>query len=372
MQGVEASRQTGLDASWSGTQLAYNAAQALLAQGRTADAAALIGPLTAGPPNLGRWVVHEVRALIDLMRGDVEAAGRRRQQIRACIGNLSHVESARLAAVRAAELALWVGDPGDALAEVQQVLGLFQGPDLTVFCGRLLVAGMWACADLAGQARARRDQVAVEAAVAAADGLVWWVGQMGGTPFADHPFVATIPAERATWEAERTRLEGEDDPAAWAAAAKTWEDLGCPHRAAYALWRQAQAQLEAGQPAATAASALRAAAAAAHGHEPLLARVRALAERARIPLHAPAAATQDTPPPPAEGGTRYGLTERELAVLRLLAAGRSNTQIGAELFISQRTAGVHVTNILRKLGVSGRVQAAALAERAGLLEAQRH
>jgi DNA-binding NarL/FixJ family response regulator len=59
-------------------------------------------------------------------------------------------------------------------------------------------------------------------------------------------------------------------------------------------------------------------------------------------------------------------------VLRLLAAGRTNAQIGRELFISPRTAGVHVTNILRKLGVSGRVQAAAVAERAGLLETQRH
>jgi DNA-binding CsgD family transcriptional regulator len=63
----------------------------------------------------------------------------------------------------------------------------------------------------------------------------------------------------------------------------------------------------------------------------------------------------------------YGLTDRELTVLRLVAAGRTNTQIGAELYISPKTAGVHVSNIFRKLGVSGRVQAAALAERAGLL-----
>ena len=54
-------------------------------------------------------------------------------------------------------------------------------------------------------------------------------------------------------------------------------------------------------------------------------------------------------------------------MLRLLAAGKTNAQIGAELYISPTTAGVHVSNILRKLGVSSRVQAAALAERAGLL-----
>ena len=54
-------------------------------------------------------------------------------------------------------------------------------------------------------------------------------------------------------------------------------------------------------------------------------------------------------------------------MLRLLAAGNTNAQIGAELYISPKTASVHVTNIFRKLGVSSRVQAAALAERAGLL-----
>ena len=58
-------------------------------------------------------------------------------------------------------------------------------------------------------------------------------------------------------------------------------------------------------------------------------------------------------------------------MLRLLAAGRTNAQIGAELYISPKTAGVHVTNILRKLGVANRVQAAALAERAGLAHTRR-
>jgi DNA-binding CsgD family transcriptional regulator len=373
VQGVETVRQAGLEASFEAGMVAWNAAEALLAVGRAAEAAALIGPLTTGPPDLGRWVVHEARAEIDLLRGDLEAAGRRRQQIKACVGHVSHVDSARESALQVAELALWTGLPGDALREVRQVLALFQAPDFTIFCGRLLAEGMRACADLAEQARALFDPQAAEAAVAAADGLAWWVGQMGGAPFNDHPFVATIPAERATWAAERTRLAGESDPAAWAAAAKAWDGLGCPHRAGYAWWRQAEAQLGAGQPAAAAAGALRAAAAAAAGHEPLLAQIRTLAERARIPLAPPAAATPAAPATPsAEARARYGLTGRELAVLRLLAAGRTNAQIGRELFISPRTAGVHVTNILRKLGVSGRVQAAAVAERAGLLETQRH
>ena len=75
-------------------------------------------------------------------------------------------------------------------------------------------------------------------------------------------------------------------------------------------------------------------------------------------------------PVPSRAPEPFGLTGRELAVLRLLAAGRTNAQIGAELYISPKTAGVHVTSILRKLGVAGRVQAAAVAERAGLLQAR--
>src|SRR5262249_34676904 len=147
------------------------------------------------------------------------------------------------------------------------------------------------------------------------------------------------------------------------AAADGWADLGCPHRAAYAAWRYAEARLLAGELPATVSDTVRSAATQAAGHVPLLAAIRTLADRARIPL--------DTVSPPVEppaDAARYGLTERELLVLRLLATGRTNGEIGAELFISRKTASVHVTNILRKLGVSSRVQAAALAERAGLVE----
>ena len=251
---------------------------------------------------------------------------------------------------------------------MRQALAPFTAPDLTILFGWLLAAGMRACADLAEQARARRDGYAVRDALAAAGDLASWVEQMEGAPFTDHPFVAAIPASRATWDAERTRLAGASDPAAWHAAAKTWEDLGWPHRAAYAWWRHAEAQLTAGQPAAAATAALRAAAAAADGHAPLLTQIRALAQRARIPLP-PAGTAADAARPP-EMPAPYRLTERELAVLRLLAAGRTNAQIGAEPYISPKTASVHVTGILRKLGVSNRVQAAALAERAGLLQSQ--
>ena len=85
--------------------------------------------------------------------------------------------------------------PADAHQEVRQALALFtaSGPDYLF--GWVLAAGIRACADLAEQARARRDDYALRDALAAAQDLGSWVEQMKGTPFTDHPFVAAIPAE---------------------------------------------------------------------------------------------------------------------------------------------------------------------------------
>ncbi len=290
MRALGTAREAGVQASWRATILASNASEGLLAGGRTAEAAALIDPLITGPPDRDSWLVHLARADIDLLRGDAEAAAARRRLTDAIPARLGYyVDYARESAQRVVELAVWTARPGDALAEVRRVLGLFKVADLTIFCGRLLATGMRACADLAEQARARRDEPAVRAAAAAADGLVSWVDQMAGAPFAEHRFVATTAAERAGWDAERTRLAGASDPEAWSRAAKTWDELGCPHRAGYAWWRQAQAELDAGRQVAAAAGALRAAAVAADGHAPLLAQVRLLAERARIRLEPQAA-----------------------------------------------------------------------------------
>jgi DNA-binding NarL/FixJ family response regulator len=98
---------------------------------------------------------------------------------------------------------------------------------------------------------------------------------------------------------------------------------------------------------------------------PVEGEVKALARRARLDLAPPAAATAAAAgaPTPAE---QLGLTPREAEVLALVAAGRSNRQIAQALFISPKTASVHVSNLLAKLGVAGRVEAAAVAHRLGL------
>jgi DNA-binding NarL/FixJ family response regulator len=85
---------------------------------------------------------------------------------------------------------------------------------------------------------------------------------------------------------------------------------------------------------------------------------------ARIDLSGPGAPVNGKSGQP----TPYGLTERELDVLRLLIDGLTNSEIGARLYISRKTASVHVTSILRKLGATNRVHAAAIAQRAGVLD----
>jgi DNA-binding NarL/FixJ family response regulator len=87
-----------------------------------------------------------------------------------------------------------------------------------------------------------------------------------------------------------------------------------------------------------------------------------LSKRARIPLLNKVAGEAE------QSDGWLGLTSREREVLRLVAAGRSNRQIGEELFITSKTASVHVSNILAKLGVSGRGEAAAIAHNAGLFD----
>jgi DNA-binding NarL/FixJ family response regulator len=106
-------------------------------------------------------------------------------------------------------------------------------------------------------------------------------------------------------------------------------------------------------------------AAAAMGAGALLAEIDALARRARV---VPAVASGATAPPvPAlTPAARLGLTPREHEVLLLVAEGRTNREIGAALFMSEKTASVHVSRILAKLGVGGRVEAAAVAHRLGL------
>jgi DNA-binding CsgD family transcriptional regulator len=171
-------------------------------------------------------------------------------------------------------------------------------------------------------------------------------------------------------EAELARLLGQAAAGPWAAAATAWDRLAQPYPTAYARWRTAEALLLGGAPRDQVAEPLRAAQAAATelGAVSLLAEVEALARRGRIDLRAEQTAGAVGGGRPQSSLDRLGLTEREQEVLVLVAAGRTNRQIAEALFISPKTATVHVSNILAKLGVRNRVEAATIAHRLGAVE----
>ncbi|MFD0121186.1 MULTISPECIES: helix-turn-helix transcriptional regulator [Streptomyces] len=169
--------------------------------------------------------------------------------------------------------------------------------------------------------------------------------------------------------AELLRAEARDTPADWTAVETAVRPLERPYLLAKACHRLAEALLAAGdrEPA---AALLREAYAIAEriGSRTLREDLALLAQRARLPLtdadHAVAPPAPETDPIEA-----LGLTSRERDVLRLVAAGSTNRKIAEELFISPKTASVHVSNILAKLGVAGRGEAAALAHRLRLFAA---
>jgi len=179
---------------------------------------------------------------------------------------------------------------------------------------------------------------------------------------------ATGPVLRAlalSFAAEAARAAGTAARAPWDEAVAAWEKVGDPYQLGLALLGTAEAAAADGDRPAAAAQVRRAAEIADRlGASPLREQAEWLARRARLTLAGDPAAPGADPGEQARG--QYGLTARELEVLRLVAAGRSNRDIAAELFISAKTASVHVSNIMSKLGVASRVEAAALAFRLGL------
>jgi DNA-binding CsgD family transcriptional regulator len=207
--------------------------------------------------------------------------------------------------------------------------------------------------------RARRESVDVDATVARLqhrlDLACALAETVPGGPQRD------TAAHLANAAASLTRL-GTPDAEAWSEAASRWNELGDRWATAAALVREAEAAAQAGA-ADRAASSLRTAHAIAAdlGAGPLLAEIDAVSSRTRISVDAPTRIALDE-----TSAERLGLTPREAEVLALVAAGRTNRQIGDELYVSDKTASVHVSNILRKLGVNSRVDAAAVAQRLGI------
>jgi DNA-binding CsgD family transcriptional regulator len=179
------------------------------------------------------------------------------------------------------------------------------------------------------------------------------------------------PVERA-WQAvgkaHMGRARARNSPASWAAAGDRWQDIERPYEVALMRWRQAEAAVEA-EDRAAASEAARAALRTADrlGAQWLQGEVEALAQRARLQLGEGDTAAAERGERDESSEEPFGLTPRERQVLTLIAEGATNRQIGAALFMAEKTASVHVSRILGKLGVQSRTQAAAVALRQHLV-----
>jgi DNA-binding CsgD family transcriptional regulator len=268
-----------------------------------------------------------------------------------------------------AEHAFWHGDGNTALAQIAAAIRAYEvahgsvGPTVI----RPAAVGVAVLADRARQARLAGDAASAQAAVDEAHSLLEIAREGAAFPLRPN---SVLGLEGSGWlaraEAEWRRAQGDNDPAAWQAVVDAFGPAFV-YETARSRWRLAEALAEAGRREEAQAELLLAAEAADRlGAKPLRANLADLARRARLAdRQAPAGAGR------ASGGVAArdplaGLTVREVEVLRLLAAGHSNKEIAAELFIAPKTASVHVSNILAKLGAASRTEAAAIAHAQGL------
>jgi DNA-binding CsgD family transcriptional regulator len=297
-----------------------------------------------------------MRAEVEIGRGEFGAA---RAHLEAASGTLPEDHVFGLYDAYLAELALWERRWTDADAAIRDGLARARRREAAPIRVQMCAKGLRAQAELAALARARRDAGAVRNWLTRAQELITTARRAAAEASAITP---NAGGWLAVAEAEYERARGPARPESWSQAADSWQRLERPPLATYCRWRQAEALVAAGASRTEAAVPLQQAHAvtARMGAKPLLRELELLAQRARLDLAPPQPATSDGKHGPAE---ILGLTAREAEVLDLLARGYTNREIAARLVISVKTASVHVSHILRKLGAPNRLEAAAIAHR---------
>jgi DNA-binding CsgD family transcriptional regulator len=271
------------------------------------------------------------------------------------------------------ELALARGNLELATSVAAEGVERLRGTEDRFYLGELLAIGARAEADTAETARAARKPALASQAASRAAAYVGTLREvLDEAPGAD-AYGGRLAAFEAVSAAEARRASGITDPEAWRAAATTSGSAGA-WMVAYSQYRLGEALL------ATHATRREAESVVSEAHRlasalsatPLVGWIEAMARRARISIQsAVGGASAGTAEPPAEeppGSDDLGLTSREREVLSLVAEGYTNRRIAERLFISESTAGVHVSNILGKLGVASRTEAATTAARLGLVD----
>jgi DNA-binding CsgD family transcriptional regulator/tetratricopeptide (TPR) repeat protein len=333
--------------------LKANLAETLGNAGRIAESGRVIAEaLSQHPRGIMSVPVLMQAGRLAMVRGDLDEAWEWLEQARVIVESENAPESYRRYLVETeAEVELWAGRPVAAYDLVTEGLDLVRGTDEAAYAGTLVATGLRALATEAEAHRDRESRKRLGLLREPLDAARAW-------PAANQPEDAAVDA----WaKAETTRLDLGSDPVAWSETGAAWLALDRPFPRAYARWREAEARLDSGVDAAG-IDALRDAhtAALGLGAARLVQECERLAGWHRIDLVAE--------PVEAEPNAldRYGLTPREVEVLAGLSAGRTNQEIADELFISVKTASVHVSNILRKLEVGGRQEAARVAHRLGV------
>lgn len=367
----------GVERTYGGRLLAIEAS-ALLELGLWDEAGEVTQRgLDRNPTAKSAIALHLQRARLDTGQGRYEEAATHLRDASLGDTDLGGTEFRRSILLARAELACWQGRLEDCRDAV--TLGLSDvadGPPEPAL-GWLCAVGLRAEADAAERARPRHDERALgetkRIAHELAGRLAALASRAGGESItSDAGVAARLVALAALCRAELTRVDAVASPEAWRDVARLLDAIDQPYPAAYARYREAAAVLATRGPRPAAEAALRLAHEVARrtGAEPLRMEVEVLARQARLDL-GPAGGPggqnegQGTDPDTRSPFAGLGLTAREREVLRLVAGGWTNQQIADHLFITRKTASVHVSNILGKLGVDSRVGAAAVAHRLG-------
>jgi ATP/maltotriose-dependent transcriptional regulator MalT len=361
--GIASAEDYGL-ARTTGTFLAINVAEPLLALGQWDEALGVIEhALVLSPPQLNRLALRIMSGEIAMRRGDLVAARAMATAARTMLGRAGyrgHHEGQYYLPMAQLEAELYAaeGNQAEALDTIAGTIDRFDLVRDPRYAWPLLTASARICVAARGRAVAERAREVLGP-------LRTLAGKLDTSGPVREASWLTFTAAAGTGPADADPASAADAQQAlaqWDAAAAAWDGVHQPYERASAMLRAAEAALTAGDRAG-AAHRLRRAAGLAEALRagPLQAEIQDLARGGRILLRGDQAGNSP-------GLYQLGLTAREFEVLRLVAAGRSNPEIAGELFISAKTASVHVSNILAKLGVGNRGEAAATAHRLHLFD----
>jgi DNA-binding CsgD family transcriptional regulator/tetratricopeptide (TPR) repeat protein len=342
---------------------ALNSIDALIQLGRCAEASRLLNEIEGRTPGLAHHFAM-TRATLHLRQGRFAAAAAALERLDELTVDLSDLQYRGVFHMLRAELALEEGRPSSAFCEVELALAQAAGTDDQVLTSEMCALGIRALADQRDEAHQRQwgfdeNKASLLAAelIDRAQVLVDLPRQRGTQP------LPRAEAFALQCRAEATRLSV-PEAALWEASATRWEGLGERYFVAYCHWRPAQALLAARSAPTRSAKCLLYAwrISVDIGATHLQAKAEALAQRARINLGAESPRERRT----SQVAGDLGLTSREVEVLGYLASGKTDGQIAEDLFISKKTASVHVSNLLRKLRVENRRDAAEIGRQYGL------